>query len=65
MNEDEEIDHIKITLAKASIAFKLTYINSRFNANRVKIIREDTHITKTNEDLIRVNAISQAFINFF
>ena len=51
--------------AKISIAFELTRVNSRFDINRAKIIRENTHIMKINENLIRVNAISQTFINFF
>ena len=57
IDESEKIDYIKITLAKISIAFKLTRINSRFDINRVKVIREDTHITKINENLTRVNVI--------
>ena len=52
-------------LAKTSIAFKLTRVNSRFDVSRARIIRENTHITKINKNLIRVNAISQTFINFF
>ena len=57
ISESERVDHIKITLAKTSIAFKLTYVNSRFNTNRARIIREGAHITKINKDLTRVNAI--------
>ena len=58
INESEGIDHVKMIFAKISIAFELTRINSRFNVNRVKIIRENTYIIKINKDLIRVNAIS-------
>ena len=65
MNKNEKVDHVKITSAKTSIAFKLTRVNSRFDANRAKIIHENTYITKINENLTRVNAISQTFINFF
>ena len=57
INENEKIDHVKITPAKISIAFKLTRINSRFDANRARIIRENTHIIKISENLTRVNAI--------
>ena len=65
MNENEEIDHAKMTFAKTSIAFKLTRVNSRLDANRAKIIRENTYITKINENLTRVNVIFQTFITFF
>ena len=51
--------------AKTLIAFELTRINSRFNVNRVKIIRENAYIIKINKNLIRVNIIFQEFINFF
>ena len=57
INENEEIDHVEITPAKTLIAFKLMRVNSRLNINRAKIIRENTHIIKTNENLIRVNVI--------
>ena len=65
ISEGEGIDYIKIILARTSVAFELTYINSRFDVNRVRIIREDTYIMKTSGDLISVNAIFQTFINFF
>ena len=58
INENEEIDYVKIIFAKISIAFKLTRINSRFDINRARIIREDIYIAKINEDLTRVNVIS-------
>ena len=57
MNENEEVDHVKMIFARISIAFELTRVNSRLDANRARIIRENTHIMKINEDLIRVNAI--------
>ena len=58
MSENEKIDHIKMTFTKILIIFKLTRANSRRDINRAKIIRENTHIAKINENLIRVNAIS-------
>ena len=58
MNENEGVDYVKMTFAKTSITFKLMRVNSRLNINRVKIIRENTHIMKINKDLTRVNAIS-------
>ena len=57
MNENEKIDHAKITPAKTSITFELTRINSRLDINHAKIIHENTHTAKTNENLTRINAI--------
>ena len=65
ISESEGVNHAKITLAKTSIAFELTCVNSRLDAIRARITRENTHIMKTNEDLTRVNVIFQAFINSF
>ena len=65
MSGDGGVDHVEMTLMRALIAFELTRINSRLDAIRVKVIRENTHIMKIGKDLIRVNAISQAFINLF
>ena len=58
MNENEGIDYIKITFARILIAFELTRINSRLDISRARVIREGTHITKINENLINVNIIS-------
>ena len=57
MSENEKIDHAKMIFAKTLIAFKLMRINSRFDIDRAKVIRENTHIMEINENLIRVNAI--------
>ena len=57
MSGGEEINYAKMTFAKVSIAFKLTRVNLRLDIIRARIIRENTHIMKTNEDLTRVNAI--------
>ena len=57
MNKGEGIDYAKVTLVKISITFKLTRINSRLDIGRAKIIRENTHIMKVNEDLTRVSAV--------
>ena len=53
----KRICHAEMTFAKTSIAFTLTRINKRRDASRVKIIRDNTHAAKINENLIRVNAI--------
>ena len=58
INENEEIDYIKMIFVKTLIAFELTRVNSRCDVNRIKVIRENTHITKINGDLIRVNVVS-------
>ena len=40
---------------KTSIAFTLTNINKRRDINRIKIIRESTHATHINKNLIYIN----------
>ena len=57
ISENEEIDYAKMIFVKILITFELTHINSRLDISHAKVIREDTHITKINKDLIRVNAI--------
>ena len=57
INESEEINHAKMIFIKTSIAFELTRVNSRFNVNRARIIRENIYTMKINKDLTRVNVI--------
>ena len=57
ISENKGINYVKMIFAKISIAFKLTRVNSRFDINRARIIRENTHIIKINENLTRVNVI--------
>ena len=64
-SEGKRIYHVKMIFVRASIAFTLMSVNKRRDANRIKIIRENTHVTHINKDLIYINAYSQSFIILF